>query len=194
MVVLNNEKTHEKNTAKINQEKSRGFVRNLLGKDKPPEPIDTDTKHTDTKRLIWIINPANGHAYAKIPCQNWHDAQRKAIDENAHLVSINNQQELLWVQAIFTSPPYWIGLNDIEDEGIWRWDSGEPVTFSNWTNNKYFGDNSPDSEKDFVAMVYNSSWEAVGLNVANRRRIQYAIIEKDGLISKIAKSKESTDK
>jgi len=109
------------------------------------------------------------------------------------LVSINDQEELFWVQTIFQDHYYWIGLNDVEEEGIWRWDSGEPVTYTNLTKNRYLTDSSPDSDKDYVAMIsYHSSWEAVGPKVLNWRLIQFAIIEKDGLVSKIPKSKDST--
>lgn len=182
-------KSPEKKTAELKQDKARIVVRNFLGNNRP-----NNNAEIKSERIVWIINPANGHAYAKIKCDNWHDAQRKAIDEKAHLVSINDQDELFWIQTIFPDHYYWIGLNDIEDEGIWRWDSGEPVTFTNWTNRSFFGDNSPDSEKDYVALMsFYSSWEAVGPNVLNSRMIRYAIIEKDGLVSKIPKSKEATE-
>ncbi len=183
------DKSPKKTTTKLNQDKSRIFVRNLLNNNNRPNKI----ANIKSERLVWIINPANGHAYAKINCQDWKDAQRKAIDENAHLVSINDQEELFWVQTIFQDHYYWIGLNDVEEEGVWRWDSGEPVTYTNLTKNRFLTDNSPDSEKDYVAMLsYHSSWEAVGPQVLNWRWIQFAIIEKDGLVSKIPKSKDST--
>ncbi len=182
-------KSPEKMTTKLRQDKSRVFVRNLLGNNKPDKNGDVNSE-----RLVWIINPANGHAYAKINCQGWHDAQRKAIAENAHLVSINDQEELFWVQTIFTDHFYWLGLNDVEDEGIWRWDSGEPVTFTFWTERDIFRDTTPDSEKDYVASTYfDNGWFAAGKNSQIWSMTRLAIIEKDGLVSKIPKSKDATE-
>ena len=53
----------------------------------------------------------------KIQCQDWHDAQQKAVEEGAHLVSINNEDEQHWLQLIFRSHSSWIGLTDVEKEG-----------------------------------------------------------------------------
>ena len=77
----------------------------------PPPPL---------AKSVWVINPTNGHAYKKIRCENWHDAQRKAVEESAHLVSINDAAEQNWIQVIFGGPPFWIGLTDVKKEGEWQ--------------------------------------------------------------------------
>ena len=113
-------------------------------------------------KLVWIINPANGHAYAQVPCNGWHDAQQKAIKEESHLLSINDEDEQIWVQIMFRNPHFWIGLNDVEEEGVWRWDSGEPVTYTNWATHEMFGGDEPNAEKDFVAVThFEGGWQAV---------------------------------
>ena len=81
---------------------------------------------------VWVVSPENGHAYKKIKCEDWEDAQAQAAAEGAHLVTINDEAEQKWLQVVFGGEPSWIGLNDIAQEGQWIWDNGEPVTYTNW--------------------------------------------------------------
>lgn len=165
---------------------------------------------------VWIVNPENGHAYKKITCTDWHDAQRKAIEQDAHLVSINDQAEQIWVFVIFgeDNPLFWIGLNDVEEEGKWQWDSGEPVTFTYWGSSQTVQTPSTimDAEKDYAVMgLHHGVWKATVSSVIvdivaaaieagaplediNMWSIvRHAVIEKDGLISKIPNERGSND-
>lgn len=155
-----------------------------------PQPIVRQPE-----KIVWIINPANGHAYAQVNCNGWHDAQQKAIKEESHLLSINDEEEQIWVQIMFKNPHFWIGLNDVEEEGVWRWDSGEPVTYTNWARHDVFGGNEPDTEKDFVAVTHlEGGWQAASEKSPLWRIARTAIIEKDGMISKVPEPKEESDK
>ena len=145
-------------------------------------------------KSVWIINPANGHAYKKIQCQDWHDAQQKAIEADAHLVSINDEDEQHWLQVIFKGHSLWIGLTDLEKEGEWRWDSGEPVTYTNWATQPVFPDALPNTEKDYVVITFrNGDWQSVGPESHFWRTTREAIIEKDGLISKAPAAEKPGD-
>ena len=136
-------------------------------------------------KSVWVVNPANGHAYKKIQCDSWDDAQQKAIEEGAHLVSINDEAEQHWLQVIFKVHAAWIGLTDVEKEGEWQWDSGEPVTYTNWTVRPVFPDRLPDAEKDYVVFTFkHGEWQSVGPESHFWRATREAIIEKDGLVSK----------
>ena len=84
-----------------------------------PAPGDIEFREPPTPppaKSVWVINPTNGHAYKRIQCEDWHDAQRQAVEEGAHLVSINDEEEQHWLQVIFGGPPFWIGLTDVEEE------------------------------------------------------------------------------
>ena len=136
-------------------------------------------------KSVWVINPANGHAYKKIQCRDWHDAQQKAVEEGAHLVSINDETEQHWLQLIFRVHSSWIGLTDVEKEGTWQWDSGEPVTYTNWAAQPIFPDGQPETEKDYVVITFREGeWQSVGPKSHFWRSTREAIIEKDGLVSK----------
>lgn len=137
---------------------------------------------------VWVINPANGHAYKKIQCEDWQDAQRKAVEEGAHLVSINDEAEQRWVQVIFGGDPFWIGLTDAEKEGEWQWDSGEPVTYTNWVIYPIVRDKSPDTEKDYVVFTFiRGEWQSISPKNLLWEVAKQAVIEKDGLVSTIGR-------
>ena len=174
---------------KLDEEKARRFINEVFVDENVRQPIARQRE-----KIVWIINPANGHAYAKIFCQGWLDAQQKAIAEGAHLVSINDEEEQFWVQVMFRDPHFWIGLNDVEKEGVWAWDSGEPVTYTNWATREMFPDHAPDTEKDYVVVTFHEGgWQAVSPKGPLWRIARTAIIEKDGLVSKIPEPVESED-
>ncbi|MYB93819.1 hypothetical protein F4054_21560 [Candidatus Poribacteria bacterium] len=145
-------------------------------------------------KSVWVINPANGHAYKKIQCRDWHDAQQKAVEEGAHLVSINDEDEQHWLQVIFRSHSTWIGLTDVEKEGTWQWDSGEPVTYTNWATQPVFPDGQPETEKDYVVITFrDGEWQSISPESHFWRMTREAIIEKDGLVSKAPAAEKSDD-
>jgi len=158
---------------------------------KPNLPIPLQVRKP--AKSVWVINPTNGHAYKKILSANWHDAQQQAIEEGAHLVSINDEAEQHWLHVIFRGHSSWIGLTDVEKEGTWQWDSGEPVTYTNWTVRPVFQDRLPDTEKDYVVFTFDGEWQSVGPESPFWRMTRAAIIEKDGLVSKIPAAKETAD-
>jgi hypothetical protein len=48
-------------------------------------------------------------------------------------VTINDRQEELWLKDQFGQCEYfWIGFNDVIEEGNWKWVSGESDTYTNW--------------------------------------------------------------
>lgn len=145
----------------------------------PPSPFPQDALD------VWVINPDNQHAYKKITCTSWEDAQTKAILEDAHLVSINSEEEQIWLEGIFGFGTCWIGLTDIAKEGEWKWDSGEPLTYINWKDDDFFTNDLDDEEKDYaVLFMPEGQWMAVGRGHPTWRTTQAAIIEKDGLQAK----------
>ncbi len=154
--------------------------------DVPPEPGGSTHYRPAPSEGVWVINPINGHAYKRVPCESWEDAQRTAVAEGSHLVSINDEAEQHWIEAIFGRQPFWLGLTDTETEGEWEWDSGEPVTFTNWAVQPVFPDRLPDAEKDYVVFTFrNGMWQSVGPESPFWGMARHAVIEKDGLISQI---------
>ena len=83
----------------------------------------------------WVQSPVNGHYYALTPPGNWEQCEQWAVANNAHLVTIRSSAEQQWLHQTYSAPlsgSLWIGLNDLQQQGVWEWVSGEPVTFTFW--------------------------------------------------------------
>ena len=107
---------------------------------------------------MWIVNPANGHAYKRTHRQTLKEAIAQATTEDAYLVAINNESEETWLQHVFGNGKFWIGLSDAEEEGRWQWHSGEPVIYTNWGTYRPEGGNSED--RDYVrTRHFGWGWE-----------------------------------
>ena len=83
----------------------------------------------------------NGSFYVVVDGPTWEQAEANAQKLGGHLVTINDAEENAWLFETFniTGPSYpsgkdsyWAGFSDAEQEGIWKWSSGEQTTYTNW--------------------------------------------------------------
>lgn len=126
---------------------------------------------------VWVVNPANGHAYKEIYCNSIEDAVAKATAENAYLVSINDKAENEWIKNVFEGRSIWIGLSDAAAEGKWVWHSGEPVTYTNWVSRERSTGNT--EMKDYVIMEdFTGKWQVVAPGDGQTSYTQKAILER----------------
>ncbi|XP_052500224.1 C-type lectin domain family 17, member A [Budorcas taxicolor] len=135
----------------------------LAGLKKDIEHIRADTNQSllelrgllDCTRVTcpegWL--PFQGKCYYFSPSTKSWDEARKFCQENySHLVIISNSDEQDFVAKAHGSPRvYWLGLNDRDVEGDWRWLDGSPVTLSFWDpqepNNLYNNENCASMNK-----------------------------------------------
>ena len=86
-------------------------------------------------------------AYVVVNGPTWEEAEANAKKLGGHLATINNEEENKWVVDTFRewvrfnekkgddsgdwryTPRAYIGLNDKEEEGVYRWSSGEELTY-----------------------------------------------------------------
>ena len=150
----------------------------------PPRSPDTETRRREASASVssrrkaegvWIVNPANGHAYIKIRCSGPEDAISQASSEGAYLASINDEAEQQWLERVFPPRPTLIGLNDVANEGEWRWHSGEPVTYTNWARHEPHDTDRGD--EDYV--IWYHLWEDIGPAQVQWRFLRTALLEKD---------------
>ena len=127
---------------------------------------------------VWVVNPANGHAYKKIRCSNPEDAIAQATDERAYLVTINDETEQNWIGQVFNPLRVLIGLNDIKEEGRWQWHNGEPVEYTNWA--KFEPDDTDNGDEDYVILSWQG-WEDIGPENIGWHWIRTALLEKDDM-------------
>lgn len=111
--------------------------------------------------LTSLINPNNGHPYFLLGQADFATAQAKANELGGALVSIDSIQENNWIKANFgnyggTQRDLMLGLNDVNLEGTFVWDSGEALTFTNWATGE--PNNGGSGNEDFVEMVSGGQW------------------------------------
>jgi chromosome segregation ATPase len=102
----------------------------------------------------YFENPDNGSRYFFTGSKTWDAAQEEAGKVGGNLATIRNQEEQDFLSQKVGDQRVWIGLNDVEREGDWRWVSGEPVTYTNFQHGQ------PDNAKgreDFVELRGNVS-------------------------------------
>lgn len=131
-----------------------------------------------TEATEWIINPANGHSYKFVTgCGHWHDCEDVAVSEGAHLVTINSEEEQVWLNNTFGMSNWhaWIGFTDELEEGNWVWISGEPVTYTNWLPGE--PNNAYECGEDYAHLGSGGQWNDLGYCGYDWFRVTNAIIE-----------------
>lgn len=94
-------------------------------------PTATQTAIPTATLFRGVQNPANGHWYLLLrPERSWHTAQEYCRGMGAHLVTISSEAENLFVYNIASYA--WLGASDKNQEGVWLWVTGEPMTYVNW--------------------------------------------------------------
>ncbi|XP_077621841.1 C-type lectin domain family 17, member A isoform X2 [Crocuta crocuta] len=80
----------------------------------------------------WL--PFEGKCYYFSPnTKSWDEARKFCQENYSHLVIISSFAEQKFLAKAHGSPRiYWLGLNDKDREGDWRWLDGSPVTLSFW--------------------------------------------------------------
>ena len=151
----------------------------------PPSP----RRSMPISEEVWVVNPANLHAYKRIDCETRDAAVARAAAENAHLVTINDAAEEAWLAEVFERKLYWIGLSRVPPMGTssnatqWRWESGEPITYANWLPDYIFGESLDISERVYAVMMTftDGKWYAVGPDSLVWRMTEMAILEKSDI-------------
>ena len=74
----------------------------------------------------WAWKPEYGKCYYVInQPKTWYKANEMCValdpDNKATLTSIRSKEENDYVQSISEVNSYWLGGNDITEEGVWRW-------------------------------------------------------------------------
>ena len=90
--------------------------------------------HADSAKLI---NPANGHSYQRFDTAlDWNSAKTACAVLGGHLATITSQAENEWIYGNLMSgtiSPSWVGGTDSVQEGVWKWITGEPWSYTNWS-------------------------------------------------------------
>uniref|UniRef100_A0AAZ1Y284 C-type lectin domain-containing protein n=1 Tax=Oreochromis aureus TaxID=47969 RepID=A0AAZ1Y284_OREAU len=66
---------------------------------------------------------------------SWDEGRKDCRDKGADLAVIESPEEQNYLITL-TQNPTWIGLNDKEEEGKWKWIDGTPLTLKYWESNQ----------------------------------------------------------
>lgn len=105
----------------------------------------------------WDQNPTNRHLYTLTAPMPWASAEAEAQRLGGHLVTVRSQAEHDWIVQQFGTGRFWIGLNDMANEGVYEWASGASDTFRAWADGEPNG-NRPDEDAVEMAIWANGSW------------------------------------
>lgn len=85
---------------------------------------------------------------------SWYSARSSCSQVGAILVVISNSGIQAFLEALCTSGNYWIGLNDLLNEGTFVWDgTSTPVSYTNWSPGE---PNDAGDNEDCAALRWNT--------------------------------------
>ena len=87
---------------------------------------------------------------------DWQTAKRFCEQNGGHLVTIASNSENSAIKTNSTGlsrARYWIGLTDIQDEGNWKWITGESKSFTNWESGE---PNNSFGAEDYAEFIVSS--------------------------------------
>ena len=164
--------------------------------DKPPlKPDRAVARAPDRERFeaawnrdrqgMWAINPENRHAYKRIYCETREEARTRAVEQEAHLVAINDAAEQEWILEVFGRENYWIGLTDASKVENPHWDNGEPVTYTTWSQPEKTDDGEGagqegEANPNYTVLIgLTGKWQETRQGNPLARLTQRAILEKE---------------
>ncbi|XP_034003337.1 CD209 antigen-like protein E isoform X2 [Trematomus bernacchii] len=89
---------------------------------------------------------------------SWEQSKQDCTASGAHLVIVDSEEEQKFIASKIKEPT-WIGLNDTEEEGTWKWVDGSPLNL----NLTFWSTAQPDNfdGEDCVeirSIVHSQSW------------------------------------
>ncbi|XP_053533490.1 C-type lectin domain family 4 member M [Ictalurus punctatus] len=79
----------------------------------------------------WIYFSSSFY-YISIEKKSWTESRKDCRERRADLVIINNKGEQEFISKILSRRKAWIGLNDRDREGEWKWVDGTPLNTGFW--------------------------------------------------------------
>ena len=76
-------------------------------------------------------------------------------DDDVQLVCISSQEENDFISSSIGFNEAWIGLNDINEEGVYEWVNGEQFSYSNWADGE---PNDAGGIENFIHMWGDGTW------------------------------------
>ncbi|XP_059166188.1 C-type mannose receptor 2-like isoform X2 [Physella acuta] len=119
----------------------------------------TDTT-TKSPSFIWENRNSTNLYYMFVPTRlSWYDARDYCRANNGNLTSVTSQEEqdYLASRMSFAKDCTWIGFSD--ESGIWKWEDGSLVKYTNWDRNVSDLDNRTNEHCAIIAIYNVAMWQ-----------------------------------
>ncbi|XP_060744806.1 C-type mannose receptor 2-like [Tachysurus vachellii] len=83
----------------------------------------------------WRVFSSSAYSISTVK-KSWGETRQDCIKRGADLVIINSTEEQEFISTNFCGTKAWIGLNDIDTEGTFKWVDGSPLTTKFWWSGK----------------------------------------------------------
>ncbi|GHU55894.1 hypothetical protein FACS1894132_12650 [Clostridia bacterium] len=103
-----------------------------------------------------------GHSYAIFTTKmTWDEAKEFCESKGGHLATITSQEEQEFINNLMNGKPdsyYYLGGSDVEQEGLWRWVTGETWVYGNWNSGEPNDGSASFPTEDYLGCYYNGKW------------------------------------
>jgi len=130
-----------------------GYIYNSVGGGAQNVEVKLYKRTTPTLNGFTSQNNFNGHSYYRSTgSMTWTDARQACLNMGGHLVTSTTLAENNFLFGLW--PNGWIGLTDEETEGVWKWVTNEPFSWSNWNG----GEPNNAGNEDYIQFVGGGKW------------------------------------
>ena len=84
--------------------------------------------------------------------RSWYNAQSNCNNQGGYMLSIETTEEFEFIKRAFHAGVSWLGGTDAAMEGVWVWESGAHLTFTQWEPDQ------PDNTNNGDCMAMNKAW------------------------------------
>ncbi len=117
-------------------------------------------QRTNTAVPLEKTGEFNGHSYCVFNLSAgwdgaWAEAKKYCESVGGHLATITSKEENEYVYQFMKDSGFndaFFGFTDEEEEGVWKWVTGEPVSYTNWKE----GEPNDDVGSEDYAMFYHN--------------------------------------
>ncbi|CAM4571143.1 unnamed protein product [Leuciscus chuanchicus] len=88
-------------------------------------------EHDQSPNPKWIKNYFSSY-FISSEWKNWTDSRQDCLQRGAHLMIINNKEELEFIAKFTSGNVAWVGLTDSDEEGVWKWVDGSKLASGLW--------------------------------------------------------------
>ena len=123
--------------------------------------IDAEAAVREAIRLKSLVTSPDGIKYEIADCGNWTQCRDYANAKGGKLATIRSPAENAWIASTLLPKAtsewgFWIGFNDRLKDGFWTWDSGEPISYTNWSSS--YNPNPNTEDVAHMVKMWGGTW------------------------------------